>query len=349
MGLTDKQRELFFIIGPGRGGTSILQEIMNCFENFCNIEESRIIGDQTINFWTPVRKKNDFSQLENFIEKNWTSKYFVEKTPDSILCLPQLNKKFPEANYIFLQRSPVKIVLSLLNMFSELYDIKERFYHIENLIMNEDDLLLNQEQYYAKMILKQITVQLDWKEKFGNSLIIFYENLVSNPESEIKKIEKKFGISANIKKVLDTLKRSSYSSKNVRHPIKNIKDISANSMLKQSCEMWDYDFNKETKNFGLKLGDLSSLKTSYNEIDSIKNWTKSLQSEIKSLVEKKLNLENDIFEKDSQIKEKDNQIKEKDNQIKETNNYYTKVIGDIHNSKTWKIIQFFFRKKNNPK
>ena len=97
------QRKLFFIIAPDRSGTSMLQELMNTFSNFCNKLESRISGDDSPSCWEYVNKNNDFSYLEGFIQKNWTSEFFVEKSPPSINCLPQISKRYPMANFYFSQ------------------------------------------------------------------------------------------------------------------------------------------------------------------------------------------------------------------------------------------------------
>jgi len=123
-----EQRKLFFIMGLGRSGTTLLQEIMNTFSSFCNLRESVIgVFPNGLSCWSHVRKKGDFSYLEKFIKDNWTDEFFVEKAPGSILCLPQLLEKYSLANYIFLERHPLKIILSALNMFDseELFDLKK--------------------------------------------------------------------------------------------------------------------------------------------------------------------------------------------------------------------------------
>ena len=102
------QSKLFFIIAPDRSGTTFLQNIMSTFSNFCNTKESRIAGAGSPSCWDSVRKLNDFSYLEKFIEENWTKEFFIEKSPPSINCLPQIYEKYPSANYIFLKRNPLK-------------------------------------------------------------------------------------------------------------------------------------------------------------------------------------------------------------------------------------------------
>jgi len=88
------QEKLFFIIAPDRSGTTLIQEIMNTFSNFCNYSESRIAGPDSPSCWEFVLKHNDFSYLENFIKDNWTSEFFVEKSPPSIHCIPQISNQY---------------------------------------------------------------------------------------------------------------------------------------------------------------------------------------------------------------------------------------------------------------
>ena len=106
------ENKLFFIIGPGRSGTTILQELMNTYSGFCNLDES-VLGKfpTAIDLWSYVRRSNDYSPLEDYINNKWTREYFVGKTPSSILCLESLLKKFPRSNYLFLERNPKNIVL----------------------------------------------------------------------------------------------------------------------------------------------------------------------------------------------------------------------------------------------
>jgi len=120
------QEKLFFIIAPDRSGTTMLQEIMNSFSNFCNYSQSRISGPDSPSCWEFVQKHSDFSYLENFIKDNWTSEFFVEKSPPSINCIPQISNRYPNANFILLKRDPQKIVLSQLNLHYGISDIGTR-------------------------------------------------------------------------------------------------------------------------------------------------------------------------------------------------------------------------------
>jgi len=236
------QENLFFIIGLGRSGTSLLQELMNTFDDFCNIGESRIYGDKITSLWTPVRRNEDFKPLENFIKEHWTKKNFVEKTPDSILCLKQLKKHFPNSNYLFLERNPRDVLLSSLNMHVGSLDTFERYYHIDNLMMDENDLLLPREQYWAKLILVEIYHQLIHKNEFQSKIIIKYEDIINSPEKQLKKIEKHFGITVNFDQAKVILGKPSYSTKETTKIIKSIDDKIAIDMISTACRLWGYNF-----------------------------------------------------------------------------------------------------------
>jgi len=240
--IKEKQKKLFFIIGVGRSGTSLLQEIMNTFSGFCNNKESKISTEYSLSCWTVVRKSNDFSDLQNFIEKNWTSEYFVEKTPDSVMCIPEAKEMFPQANYIFLERNPKDIVLSQLNLFSlQSDDFLERQYHIQNLITRKEDFFLNTEQYWSKLTLTQIKQMVTNEKSTPNSISIKYENLLDSLKLNLELLEKKFGIKKNIEKAQNLLNRPSYSSQHTTHKIISLYDEKAISMVKEASELLGYD------------------------------------------------------------------------------------------------------------
>jgi len=235
------QSKLFFIIGHGRSGTTLLQSIMNTFNGFCNNNESRIEdGTSCMRF---VRRNNDFSYLEDYINKNWTKEFFVEKTPNSIFSLSQLHHRYPKANYLFLERNPLKIMLSRMNYASPKKSFEEQK---KNRLLQEnltgDDLNLNQEQWLAKLILTGIKEQVKHKPKFKNQITIRYENFINHLEDDILSIQTKFRISSDIDLVKQILSKSSESSKNNRYDIKKMTDETAIEWIKKACALWNYPF-----------------------------------------------------------------------------------------------------------
>ena len=237
------QSKIFFIIGLGRSGTSLLQTIMNTFTGFCNSIEARI-GNDRISCYTFVKRFNDFSYLERFIQDNWTKEYFIEKTPNSVLCLPQLFERYPNANYLFLERHPLKILLSQMNMFQPgEKDQKKREYDLFVGNIEKEDLLLNYEQHRANQVLKMIKAQVTNKHLFPKQLTIRYEDFISDLDSHLAIIENKFDIKANPKEAKKCLSRPSRSSKNNRYDIKEITDPYAINMIIESCRLWHYDYH----------------------------------------------------------------------------------------------------------
>lgn len=241
----EKQQDLFFIIGLARSGTSILQEIMNTFSDFCNLKESRIsddIWDKTCYY--AIMKNNDFSPLENFIVKKWMSKFFIEKTPMSVSCLPQLSETYPNANYIFLERNPFFIILSQLNIFpTEELQQQNKQYDIDHLNMSQDDAdSLSYEHYVAKRILRDLQIQMKNKIKFTNQVTIRYEELITSLEWQLYMLSKKFKIEHNLEKAQACLLRPSYSSVGTKYNIKELYDKNAISLIKTACDLSMYKF-----------------------------------------------------------------------------------------------------------
>ncbi len=232
------QEKLFFIIAPDRSGTTIFQYIMNTFSNFCNLTESRIAGPGSQSCWEYVLHHNDFSYLESFIKKNWTSEYFVEKSPPSINCLPQISKKFPNANFIFLKRNPTKIVLSQLNLHYGLSEIGKRE-DLEMLFEN-GTVAVTRERIMTKRLLRMIQNQILYKPSFKKMLEIKFEDLTSSLDEQLNIISRFFAIESNLKKAQERIKKPS-SSSTFRYGIRHLSDKISKDIIKYSCELWGYE------------------------------------------------------------------------------------------------------------
>ena len=233
------QKKLFFIIAPDRSGTTLLQNIMNTFSNFCNVQESRIAGPGSQSCWDYVIKHNDFSYLEKFLRKKWTSEFFVEKSPPSINCMPQIRKKFPDANFIFLRRDPNKIILSQLNLHFGLSEIGYRKADLGNLLLKPNSVPLKRERIMAKRLLKMIRNQMKYKHIFQNKFEIRYEDLVNSLDEQINLLGNHFGINPNHKNAQKILSYPT-SSATFRYGIKDLSDKIAKDIIKTTCKLWDY-------------------------------------------------------------------------------------------------------------
>ena len=236
------QSRLFFIIALGRSGSTLLQELMNTFHGFCNNTEARI-GPDKMSCYTYVDRHNDFTYLEQFIRDNWTKKYFVEKTPGSANCLPQLHERYPDANYIFLERHPLKVVLSQMNFYPPgEKDKTEVDRRIRLGVMGEKELKkYNYERFKARMLLKEVKNQQAHKHLFKNQVTVRYEELISKPEEQLAMIANYFNIMPSIEWAKQILARPSHSSKKNQYEITSLTDWKAIKMLKEACELWNYD------------------------------------------------------------------------------------------------------------
>ncbi len=232
-------KKILFIIEPDRSGTSLTQEIMNTFPGFCNTKESRIAGADSPSCWEYVAKYNDFSYLENFIEKNWSSEFFVEKSPPSFNCLPQIAKKYPDSNYIFLKRDPNKILLSQLNLFNGISELGTRKNDLEDLLLKKGGVINKREKLMAKRLVKMISNQVRYKQNFANSIEIKYEDLTQSLDSQLKLIEDNFGIEINYQKAKKQLEKPSYSS-TFRYGLKELTDKVSLDLINLASRLWGY-------------------------------------------------------------------------------------------------------------
>ena len=234
------QKKLFFIIAPDRSGTTLLQEIMNTFSNFCNRLESRIAGGDSPSCWDYVIQNNDFSYIEKFIIENWKSEFLVEKSPPSINCIPQICEKFPDANFIFLKRNPLKIILSQLNLFDGVSEIGTRKEDLEDLVLKKGGIIQSWERLMAKRLLKMINHQIRYKSALKNRVELRYEDIVNSLDSQLSILEKTFGIKANSKQAHKQLRRPSYSS-TFRYGLKRLSDKEAIDIIKLTSNLWGYN------------------------------------------------------------------------------------------------------------
>jgi len=235
------QSKLFFIIGIARSGTTLLLEIMNTFTDFCNNKESRI-EDGTSCFWF-VKRDNDFTYLEDYINKNWTKTYFVEKSLLSISLLPRIYFRYPNANYIFLERNPFNVLLSAMNLFSP----EKYFKRIDRVlnfggILDPATLTLPYEQQLAYRYLEMVGLQKIHKPLFKNQITIRYEEMIKSLEPCLNEIAIKFDIKPNYDKAMKCLSVKTPGSTNNRYDVKSLSDPKAVEMIKEACALWNYPF-----------------------------------------------------------------------------------------------------------
>ncbi|WP_339136371.1 MAG: sulfotransferase [Candidatus Electrothrix sp. GW3-4] len=108
------------------------------------------------------------------IEKS-QKKFFLDKTPRYYSIIPELYEIFPRAKFIFLVRNPLSVLSSILFSWAHGY--------WPQLAKNREDLITAPEK-----ILDGIKLLGD------DAIVVRYEELVSHPESELKRLCKQIGI-----------------------------------------------------------------------------------------------------------------------------------------------------------
>jgi hypothetical protein len=101
-------------------------------------------------------------------------RYFLDKTPRYYLIIPELIRTFPEAHYIILLRNPLSMLISVIETW-----IKNQWswvYYFKNDLVRAPPLLLEGARLLGE-----------------RGLVVHYEQVVTNPEEEIRRICRALG------------------------------------------------------------------------------------------------------------------------------------------------------------
>ena len=186
--LKNINQKLIFIVGMPRSGTTLTEQILSSHKDVYgagelsylskSIEKNFLVKDNKLN-------KNIFSleraKLENiqkeYLDKikifNSKDKYIIDKAPLNFRWIGFILLIFPEAKIVHCNRNPMDTCWSnYKNLFSS---------SVMNYAYDFDDLA-NYYKIYDNLMSF-------WTKKFNNRIYnLFYEKLVANKESEIKKL-----------------------------------------------------------------------------------------------------------------------------------------------------------------
>ena len=177
----DDHKNIIFIVGLPRSGTTLLHQIISNKENIFGAGElvffNKYISDlankhqdkDLIEISTNIKK--DFNKLITDI--NFKEKFIVEKTPDNFLWLGILKLIFPKAKIIHISRNIKDNIFSLY---------KHNFEQNSYIWSYNDDHLITYVNRYLDM--------MDfWKSELKDQIYnINYEELVLNPQASIKEV-----------------------------------------------------------------------------------------------------------------------------------------------------------------
>ena len=177
-------RQLIFIVGMPRSGTSLVEQIISSHSNvfgggelpfLSNSIHNKILDNQQL---TSI-KSNDLTNLLEIMQEEYISKIskidssgkvFIDKAPLNFRYIGFIKKVFPNSKIINCNRDPIDICWSnYKNYFSTSLPFSNN--------------LNNLAKYYS---LYQNYIKF-WKELFADEFFnINYEKLVENPKKEIK-------------------------------------------------------------------------------------------------------------------------------------------------------------------
>lgn len=203
--MSSEDKKLIFLISQPRAGSTLLQKILgshpeihtisepwlmlhpfyalrtNGFEAEYNAKLAKNALDDFIN--TLPGKENDYfeglhrmySYLYERTLVNSGKKYFLDKTPRYYFIIPELIRTFPDAHYIFLLRNPLSVLCSILDTW-----VKKNWFTL---------------YYYRHDLIQAPRLLLEGMQILSDKgIILKYEQLLRNPEDEIKQICKRIGI-----------------------------------------------------------------------------------------------------------------------------------------------------------
>ncbi len=207
MGIGQKGKNLIFLISQPRAGSTMLQRILGNHPDIYTVSEPWLMVPPLIGLtsrWSSpegrearVARENVQTFLNTFpggyndyfegLRRMYTylyaralessgRRYFLDKTPRYAYFLPELQRAFPEAHFIILFRNPLAVLCSIVNNWTG--DNQQLLFrnHGDDLIDVPGLLLVGKKTLAEKCSL------------------VHYEQLVSQPEAEIRKICEKLGL-----------------------------------------------------------------------------------------------------------------------------------------------------------
>ena len=184
-----KNKKVIFIVGLPRSGTSLVEQIIS--------SHSKIYGCGELDYMTKIIKENfytgdifDNNKLQNLDkeEKNKIAKYyidFLEKfEPSSFIYTDKLPLNFIWIGIIKILLPNSKIVHCIRNPKDNILSLyKNDFDSHLNFTYDFDDLIEFYKEYLDLMKL--------WKKQLNDEIFdIKYEDIIENPETEIKRLLK---------------------------------------------------------------------------------------------------------------------------------------------------------------
>ena len=223
---SEAHRNLIFIVGMPRSGSSLIEQILSSHKNVFGggeiqyIQEiaNKIINEKKINVSSIDNYRNDYLSLIS--ELNDSSSFFTDKELLNFYNIGLILSLFPKARIINCTRDPLDNCWSI---YKNYFPIKTEFVNDFKDITKFYKLYLNTMKF--------------WQKEFSQSIFnLNYETLVENPKHQIEKILNFCGLewdenvmshhkSSRIIRTLSFDQANKPISKKVSNTIKNYKNM----------------------------------------------------------------------------------------------------------------------------
>ncbi len=180
---------IIFIVGMPRSGTSLIEQILSSNKNVYGAGELPFIGNLAENLFFKNKTKLNFNSLKEIEEKKFielnkdyfkklssfetNKKIFIDKAPFNFKWIGLIKKIIPNSKIIHCKRDAMDVCWSnYKNFFSSIK-------------MNYSNNFKNIAYFYNLYL----DIMNYWKNKFKKEIYdIEYENLINDPEKEIKNL-----------------------------------------------------------------------------------------------------------------------------------------------------------------
>lgn len=228
-------KNIIFVIGTGRSGTHFLGRLIG--ENpSCNLllEDKEIFPlckEVNISEYGNKRKlKRLLNKYKKIIKKN-KKKYIIEKSHQNIWIVEELQKEFPNAFFIGIERDVKQVVYSMmrhpgiLKWFNLLDTTKEsHFLGINKGNIHLYDSLTLEEKCAIRWVAHKKRMEY-LKHKINNLIVVDYNKICNDYHQEITKLEKLMNINLREYAELPNFESLHKFKQLTEEQIKNIEQI----------------------------------------------------------------------------------------------------------------------------
>ena len=170
--LNETNPELIFIVGMPRSGSTLLENILSLNQEVFDLGEIEILPDILNDFDPTIKDQNPYEDYIRQIKKLAPkAKIFTDKNLFNYMFCPVINKYFGNSKIILCLRNPLDNILSIYR---------------ENFIKIPFSTSIKE---ITEMYIHHYEIMKSYSSTYSKNLVVYnYDDVVTNPSLEIKKI-----------------------------------------------------------------------------------------------------------------------------------------------------------------